>query len=293
MRLPVPLHRDDAVPTVDGAAHIRVLTLNLHKGFTAMNRRYVLAEMREAVRATAADIVFLQEVAGAASHRHDLAPVRKLAGKAARRIDAHAAAAPVGGAGSQALARMPQYEFLADSIWHQHAYGRNAVSPAGHHGNALLSKFPILRHRNVDVSLDIDGEKRGLLHCELELPGCEQPLHAICVHLGLRESQRQRQVDLLGQLLRDAVPPQAPLVIAGDFNDWRLCAHQRLLRELGLQEVHAHAHGRTPRTFPARHPVLRLDRIYVRNLRHAPIGLPRRPWSHLSDHAPLAAEVML
>lgn len=292
MRLPVPLRRDEEAPA-DGAPHIRVLTLNLHKGFTAMNRRYVLAEIREAVRATSADIVFLQEVAGAASHRHDLRPVQTLAGKAGRRPDGRAAAAAAGTT-NQTLMRMPQYEFLADTIWHQHAYGRNAVSPAGHHGNALLSKFPILQHRNVDVSLDIDGaEKRGLLHCELELPGSAYPLHAICVHLGLRESQRQRQIDLLGQLLHDAVPAQAPLVIAGDFNDWRLCAHQRLQRELHLQEVHAHAHGRTPRTFPARHPVLRLDRIYVRNLRHAPIGLPKRPWSHLSDHAPLAAEVLL
>lgn len=293
MRLPVPLRRDE--PALDGAAHIRVLTLNLHKGFTAMNRRYVLSEIREAVRGTGADIVFLQEVAGAASHKHDLRAVHTLAGKGARRHEPRTppGTAAAGGA-AQALARMPQYEFLADTIWHQHAYGRNAVSPSGHHGNALLSKFPILRHCNVDVSLDLDGvEKRGLLHCELELPNSEYPLHAICVHLGLRESQRQRQVDLLGQLLHDAVPAQAPLVIAGDFNDWRLCAHQRLLRELHLQEVHAHAHGRAPRTFPARHPVLRLDRIYVRNLRHAPIGLPKRPWSHLSDHAPLAAEVML
>lgn len=291
MRLPVPLRHDEVC--ADGAEHhLRVLTLNLHKGFTVMNRRYVLAEIREAVRATGADVVFLQEVAGAASHRHDLRPVRTLAGRVGRRTAS--AAANTAGSTGQSLARMPQYEFLADTIWHQHAYGRNAVSPAGHHGNALLSKLPILRHRNVDVSLDIDGvEKRGLLHCELELPNSEYPLHAICVHLGLRESQRQRQVDLLGELLRDEVPAQAPLVIAGDFNDWRLCAHERLQRELKLQEVHAHAHGRAPRTFPARHPVLRLDRIYVRNLRHVPIGLPKRPWSHLSDHAPLAAEVML
>lgn len=269
MRLPVPPLADAAAPHAAAQARVRVLTLNLHKGFSAFNRRYVLSEIREAVRATLADIVLLQEVAGAASHKHDL---RLL----------------------QTLAKVPQYEFLADTMWHQHAYGRNAISPAGHHGNALLSKFPILRHRNVDVSLDLDGvEKRGLLHCELDLPRLPQPLHAICVHLGLRESQRQRQIDLLARLLREEVPPEAPLVIAGDFNDWQLRAHQRLLQELHLQEVHAHAHGRVPRTFPARHPVLRLDRIYVRNLRHWPIGLPKRPWSHLSDHAPLAAEVML
>jgi endonuclease/exonuclease/phosphatase family metal-dependent hydrolase len=38
--------------------------------------------------------------------------------------------------------------------------------------------------------------------------------------------------------------------------------------------------------------VLRLDRIYVRDATgHEPIVLPRRPWTHLSDHAPLAAEI--
>jgi endonuclease/exonuclease/phosphatase family metal-dependent hydrolase len=39
-------------------------------------------------------------------------------------------------------------------------------------------------------------------------------------------------------------------------------------------------------------PLLRLDRIYVANARHhQPLSLPRKPWSHLSDHAPLAAEI--
>jgi endonuclease/exonuclease/phosphatase family metal-dependent hydrolase len=58
--------------------------------------------------------------------------------------------------------------------------------------------------------------------------------------------------------------------------------------------VRAQAHGRAARTFPARMPVLRLDRIYVRNaIGHAPVVLPSHPWSHLSDHAPLAAEIEL
>ena len=53
------------------------------------------------------------------------------------------------------------------------------------------------------------------------------------------------------------------------------------------------ANGQSARTFPARYPVLQLDRIYVRNARvHSPVVLPRRPWSHLSDHAPLAAEII-
>jgi endonuclease/exonuclease/phosphatase family metal-dependent hydrolase len=81
-------------------------------------------------------------------------------------------------------------------------------------------------------------------------------------------------------------------VVAGDFNDWRLHAHRHLVSRSGLREVFVEAHGRAARTFPARWPVLRLDRIYVREATaHEPIVLPRRPWTHLSDHAPLAAEI--
>ena len=43
---------------------LNVLTLNVHKGFTFFNRRFILPELREAVRATGADLVFLQEVHG-------------------------------------------------------------------------------------------------------------------------------------------------------------------------------------------------------------------------------------
>ena len=67
----------------------------------------------------------------------------------------------------------PHYEFLADSIWPQFAYGRNAVYPKGHHGNAVLSKFPIVRYENHDVSIG-GPEKRGLLHCVLRVPGRPQ-----------------------------------------------------------------------------------------------------------------------
>ena len=41
-----------------------VLTVNTHKGFTLFNRRFILHELREAVRAVSADLVFLQEVQG-------------------------------------------------------------------------------------------------------------------------------------------------------------------------------------------------------------------------------------
>lgn len=49
----------------------KVLTINIHKGFTAFNRRFILPELRDAVRTVSADIVCLQEVMGA----HEVHPL--------------------------------------------------------------------------------------------------------------------------------------------------------------------------------------------------------------------------
>ncbi len=243
---------------------IRLLTVNTHKGFTALNRRFILPELREAVRSVSADVVFLQEVLGT----HQKHAVR-----------------------FHNWPQTPQYEFLADSIWTDFAYGRNAVYPDGDHGNAVLSKFPILRYENLDISIS-GPERRGLLHTVLQVPGHEE-FHAICVHLGLREAHRQQQLRLLCDLL-DGLPEGAPVVVAGDFNDWRLRAGQVLDHCNGLYEVFQVAHGCLAKTFPARWPLLRLDRIYVRNATsHSPKILGNKPWTHLSDHLPLAVEIHL
>jgi len=250
----------------DTKLSFKVLTANVHKGFGFLNRRFILNELREAVRQVGADVVFLQEVLG--SH----------AIHAARLVNWPATA---------------QYEFLADSIWPNVVYGRNAVYPEGDHGNALLSKFPISRHDNHDFSVDGD-ERRGVLHTVLATPVFIPEIHTFCVHFGLTEAHRRTQLNMLCELVEKSVPDDAPLLVAGDFNDWRLQAHTVLTERLRLKEVFALARGAAAKTFPARFPLLRLDRIYVRNAdAHAPVLLPRKPWAHLSDHAPLVAEIHL
>jgi len=245
---------------------LTVLTVNTHKGFDFFNRRFMLHGLRDAIRAVSADLVFLQEVLGT----HD--------GHRKRHADWPDAS---------------HYEFLADEIWPQFAYGRNAVYPAGHHGNALLSKLPIASHENRDITIS-RGEPRGLLHCVLEPPGHDTRIHTICVHLGLREAQRRRQLELLCTMIEDEIPATLPLIVAGDFNDWRLRGHARLARCAGLREAFVEAGGRPARTFPARWPLFALDRIYVRNVEvDRQRILTTRPWSHLSDHAPLVARIGL
>ena len=242
---------------------LTVVTYNIHKGFSALNGRLVVHEIRERLRSLAPDVVFLQEVQGAHS-RHS------------RR---HLAWPEAG-----------QHEFLAHEGEHS-AYGMNAQYRDGHHGNAIVSRYPILRSENLDISHHA-LESRGLLHCEMAVPGWEEPLHCINVHLGLWARSRRFQLEWLCERIRESVPEHAPLVVAGDFNDWRGTASKLLGSELGLAEAFQSAHGRHARSFPARLPLLALDRIYVRGLK---VGVTQRlsegPWSGLSDHAALAARL--
>lgn len=240
---------------------LHIATYNIHKGFSQFNRRMMVHELRERLRNLAPDIVFLQEVQGlhmGHAHRHPDWP------------------------------RDAQHHFLAEDVWPATAYGENMVYDHGHHGNAILSRFPILDSHNQDVT-HLKFERRGLLHCRIALPD-GRPLHCVCVHLSLFDRSRRRQMEELSSYLERIAPPGTPLVIAGDFNDWRNRAAAHLAERLGLKEVF----GQRPvRSFPAALPLFRLDRIYVRGLqvREAQVHFGP-PWSALSDHAALSARLL-
>lgn len=244
---------------------LKVCTYNIHKGFSQFNRRMVIHELRERLHSLDADVVFLQEVQGLHSlHGQVYAD----------------------------WPRAPQHEFLADERWEQTAYGQNALYDHGHHGNAILSRFSIVSSFNQDVSAH-RFERRGLLHCEMQLPGVDQTAHCFCVHLSLTGGSRRRQMEAMVDRVESIVPSDAPLIIAGDFNDWLNHAEPHLARRLGLTEAFR-ASGRPARSFPSRMPMLRLDRIYVRGFDVQTAAVHAGPvWGNISDHAPLTAELEL
>jgi endonuclease/exonuclease/phosphatase family metal-dependent hydrolase len=242
---------------------LRVVTLNIHKGLSQFNRRVVIHELREGLRTLNPDLVFLQEVAGL-NRRHAL------------RFDAWP------GEG--------QHEFLAGADL-QHVYGRNRVHQHGHYGNAVLSRFPIISSENEDIS-DHRFERRGLLYTVVKVPGWKRNLHCICVHLSLHERGRRRQLEAIAARLQLLADRRLPVIIAGDFNDWRQRASAILEKSLGMTEVSVAAGGRHGRTFPSLLPLLRLDRIYVRGFSVLRSKVHRGPpWSLLSDHLALSAEL--
>jgi endonuclease/exonuclease/phosphatase family metal-dependent hydrolase len=177
-----------------------------------------------------------------------------------------------------------QLESLADQRWPYHAYGKNAIFPTRNHGNAILSAAPITHFHNKDLSV-YQIEKRGLLHCELDAP--VKGLHLCSVHLDLFEFTRKVQVDRLVAYIKKYVPTNAPLILGGDFNDWARKVGSHLEKELGVEELSA-------RSFPSWHPILRLDRLYVRGIRVKKFtALEDFPWNRLSDHLPLYLEFQL
>jgi endonuclease/exonuclease/phosphatase family metal-dependent hydrolase len=130
-------------------------------------------------------------------------------------------------------------------------------------------------------------EQRGLLHSEVEVHGV--PVHVLVVHLGLIRGSRVRQLAQLARFVEREIPREAPLVVAGDFNDWGTLVDAPLSRVglvSGSQSV-------TP-TFPSRLPLVQFDHIYVRGMRPVAQEVPRgRIWYRMSDHLPLIAEFEL
>lgn len=245
---------------------IKILTYNIHKGFSTSNLRFILHDIRESLRHIDADMVFLQEIHGEktiSKNRFDDWPNNR------------------------------QFEFLADQVWQHHAYGKNAIYRAGHHGNAILSKYPFIRWENIDVSY-MRTASRSLLHGTLMMPGSDKSIHIICVHLGLFNQERKRQLMALVRRIRSHIPDDDPVIIAGDFNDWLGRADQHLQQDLDVKEVFKDALGSHARTFPSMLPVLSMDRIYYRGLKVLDYQcLQGQPWSRLSDHTPLLAEFEL
>jgi len=245
---------------------IKILTYNIHKGFSVGNRRFVLHQMKSMLQSVDADVVFLQEIQG----EHFLK--------------------------SKQYHNWPeesQFEFLADEVWPHHAYGKNAIYEAGHHGNAILSKYPFVRWDNIDVSY-MRSASRSLLHGVIKLNDTLPAIHVVCVHLGLLSMERKRQVVKLVERINEFVPRNEPMIIAGDFNDWGGQSDATLQRELGVTEVFNEVSGRCARTFPAWMPLLSVDRIYSRGMSIVSgQRLQGALWKKMSDHLPLLAEFHL
>ncbi len=245
---------------MDGMNILRVATYNIHKGVQGLGprRRLEIHNLGHAVEHLDADVVCLQEVRKL--HRGE----------------------------EQFFSRwpeMPQADFLAPEGY-EAVYRTNAYTRDGEHGNALLSRWPVVMHQHEDMS-DHRFEQRGLLHVEVLFH--ERPVHLVVVHFGLIPASRLRQVEQLKKFITREVPAGAPLLVAGDFNDWGSSV-ENALKTVNLLAL------KKPRiaTFPSRLPLVQLDYVYARGLKLVDVQVPRgRIWWRMSDHLPRIAEFSL
>lgn len=232
------------------------MSYNIHKGFSSNNKSFVLEEIKDSIVKSKSDILFLQEVVGSSG---------------------------IGNHNSQ-------FEFLADNVWHHYSYGKNSISPNSHHGNAILSKYPIVFSKNIDISVN-NVEKRGMIHGIIEIPNTEIKIHVICTHLNLLQKHRDLQIKKINEYIIKKIPKDAPLILAGDFNDWKCTINIDVLKKNNLFESFLITYGDNVKTFPSCFPILKLDRIYYRNIELVSVDVYRDyPWNKLSDHIALSSE---
>jgi endonuclease/exonuclease/phosphatase family metal-dependent hydrolase len=232
---------------------VRLATYNIHT-CVGVDRRYDPARIAAVLREIDADIACLQEV------------------DARRGTGRHA----------------DQWAYLGEATGCRVILGAGPRDHGGRFGNAILTRFPVLAARSIDLTV-ASYEPRGAIDADL-LFG-DQVLRVIATHFGLRAAERRLQANrLMAALAGTSAPRQRDadvVLLMGDLNEWRgrSGAIRAFDRQLGPSAAE--------RTFPSWMPVFALDRIYADGpavLRD--VGVYRSPLARLaSDHLPLVGNL--
>ncbi len=240
---------------------LRVITYNIHRAI-GVDRRFRPERIAAILRHYDADVVMLQEVDEGAPRSRELNLAKELA----------------------EAAGYPSF-----------ALGHNVSLKRGRYGNATLSRFPILRERNIDLSVAESWIRRGCQHTTLELGGKDGLLEVFNLHLGLSARERKKQIELLKRSAEfRGVDGGTPVLVAGDFNDWRSLLLPEFTNGLGFGCATERRRGpyRCIPTYPSFSPQGGLDRIYHRGpLRLLSVHSCRMQVARVaSDHLPIVAE---
>jgi len=245
---------------------IRVLSYNMHRAI-GVDRLFRPERIAKVINHHQADIVLLQEVDVGVPRSRNLDLAKEMA----------------------EAAGYPHY-----------VTGLNVRLFKGKYGNATLSKFPITRSRNIDLTVD-KHKARGCLHSTIEINNSidfTQNVEVFNLHLGLSSQERVRQVGLLihAEEFR-SLSPHTPCLVGGDLNDWRTRLAPIFTDILNFECATNHSSGyHNPYlTYPSFSPTGGLDKIFYRG----PMELRRRKrcWMGItrlaSDHLPVIAEFEL
>ena len=136
-------------------------------------------------------------------------------------------------------------------------FGSNITFQGGQYGNAILSKFPIIKNKNFLLPNVDSGEQRGLLQSRIQISNKENVLF-FSTHLDHRRSDTERlaSAKAINQII--SLDNKSPAILAGDFND---VPDSPTLKELG--KVWLRTNKKILRTIPASKPSRQIDYIFV------------------------------
>jgi len=150
-------------------------------------------------------------------------------------------------------------------------------------GNVLLVRkdIEIEDMSLIDLSV-VPFERRGAIDCVLQTR--IGSIRTIATHLGLLVRERRKQIEIIANRLLER--PQPTTLILGDFNIFG--PERRRLRRIGAPQVLPKLYS-----FPARRPLMSLDRIWsIPNDSLVRLDRYRTPLSRVaSDHLPLVGVV--
>jgi endonuclease/exonuclease/phosphatase family metal-dependent hydrolase len=156
-------------------------------------------------------------------------------------------------------------------------FGLTFLKNKAHFGNVLLTSFPAVAIRRLDLSVK-HREPRSAIDADLEVNG--RRIRVIATHLGVAGYERRRQLRTLISILNKENRNRTDLtILMGDFNLWSV--HSPLLARL------RRLFGPSPylRTYPSRFPIFPLDRIWVK-----PNGFLKTVAVHNSNTARVASD---
>lgn len=187
---------------------------------------------------------------------------------------------------------------IARALSYPHrAVGMNVYLKVGRYGNATLSRFPIGRQYNLDLTV-ANSKRRGAQHTRIHVPcaGGTIDIDLYNIHLGLRQRIRRVQATRLlatHDIVRDE---GSPCIIAGDTNDWAGVLKRTMFRPAGFTIATDRPGTRwSIRTFPSYAPTAGLDKVFFRgSLKLLEAKCSRLALARLaSDHLPLVVDFEL
>lgn len=132
---------------------------------------------------------------------------------------------------------------------------RTYTESHGWHGNVVLVREGVAADAH---GVALPGlEPRGAVVVDIEMKR-GAPLRIVAAHLGLLKRSRKQQIELLATLVRE--DHDHPMLIMGDFNEWRTGGRSSLRT---FEPLFGPVAEHFP-SFPSRRPTLSLDRILAR-----------------------------